>query len=109
MLKIFFAVDQSRTYLNRIAGYSSYEQSNYSEALRYMNQLFAKLPADRILKKRLCVFGSYPCKKNSGYSKTLAELDKDNAELAKIKEKNESLKGPAKEKDKVSEEPLTAK
>ncbi len=104
-----FAVDQSRTYLNRIAGYSSYEQSNYSEALRYMNQLFAKLPADRILKKDYVYLARILVRKNSGYSKTLAELDKDNAELAKIKEKNESLKGPAKEKDKVSEEPLTAK
>jgi tetratricopeptide (TPR) repeat protein len=103
-----FAVDQSRTYLNRIAGYSSYEQSNYSEALRYMNQLFEKLPADRILKKDYVYLARILVKKNSGYAKMLAELDKANAELAKIKEKNESLKGP-KEKDKISEEPLTAK
>lgn len=103
-----FAVDQSRTYLNRVAGYSSYEQGEYANALKYMNELFEKLPADRILKKDYIYLARIILKKNQNYPKALAELDKANAELAKLKEKNEALKGP-KEKEKVSEEPLTAK
>lgn len=104
-----FAVDQSRTYLNRIAGYSSYEQGEYANALKYMKELFDKLPADRILKKDYVYLARIIIKKNSNYSKALAELDKTKAELEKLKEKNEALKGSAKEKEKVSEEPLTAK
>ncbi len=102
-----FAVDQSRTYLNRVAGYSSYEQGNYADALNFMNQLFEKLPADRILKKDYIYLARIIIKKNQNYPKLLAEFDKANAELTKLKEKNEALKGP-KEKEKVSEEPLTA-
>jgi tetratricopeptide (TPR) repeat protein len=103
-----FAVDQSRTYLNRVAGYSSYEQGNYDDALNFMNQLFEKLPADRILKKDYIYFARIILKKNQNYPKLLAELEKARTELDKLKEKNEALKGP-KEKERVSEEPLTAK
>jgi len=104
-----FAVDKSRTYLNRIAGYSSYEQGNYAEALKYMDKLFAQLPADRILKKDYIYYARIIIKKNLNYPKLLGELDKANAELAKVKEKNEALKGPAKEKEKVDEAPFAAK
>jgi len=37
------AVDKSRTYLYRLAGYSNYELKNYAEALKYMDKLFAEL------------------------------------------------------------------
>ncbi len=104
-----FAVDQSRTYLNRIAGYSCYEQGNYPQALTYMDRLFSTLPADRILKKDYIYYARILIKKNQNSPKMLGELDKANAELAKVKEKNESLKGAAKEKEKVDEAPLTAK
>ena len=103
-----FAVDKSRTYLNRIAGYSSYEQGNYAAALTYMDRLFENLPADRILKKDYIYYARILVKKNDNYPKVVTELEKANAELAKVKDKNEGLKG-AKEKDKVSEEPLIAK
>lgn len=104
-----FAVDKSRTYLNRIAGYSCYEQGDYTKALSYMDRLFAELPADRILKKDYIYYARIIMKKNENYPKMLGELDKANAELAKVKEKNEALKGPAKDKEKVSEEPYVAK
>lgn len=104
-----FAVDQSRNYLNRIAGYSCYEKQDYEKALAYMDKLFETLPADRILKKDYTYYARILMKKNQGNSKVLADLDKANAELTKIRDKNESLKGPAKEKEKVNEAPLVAK
>jgi tetratricopeptide (TPR) repeat protein len=104
-----FAVDKSRTYLNRIAGYSSYEQGNYAAAITYMDHLFAELPADRILKKDYIYYARSIIKKNQNFPKLLGELDKANTELAKVKEKNEALKGPAKDKEKVDEQPYIAK
>ena len=104
-----FAVDKSRTYLNRIAGYSAYEQGNYVEAQKYMDRLFENLPSDRLLKKDYIYYARIIMKKNQNYPKLQSDLEKANAELAKVREKNESLKGPAKEKDKVSEEPYLTK
>jgi tetratricopeptide (TPR) repeat protein len=104
-----FAVDQSRTYLNRIAGYSSYEMGNYAQALVYMDRLFVNLAADRILKKDYIYYAHILVKKNQDYPKIYAELEIANEDLAKQKEKTESLKGPAKEKERANEEPLAAK
>ncbi|BBE19391.1 tetratricopeptide repeat family protein [Aquipluma nitroreducens] len=104
-----FAVDKSRTYLNRVAGYSCYEQGDYAKALTYMNNLFAQLPADRILKKDYIYYARIIMKNNEDYGKELGDLEKAKADLAKVQEKNEALKGAAKEKEKVSEEPLVAK
>ncbi|MCK9640982.1 MAG: tetratricopeptide repeat protein [Prolixibacteraceae bacterium] len=104
-----FAIDQSRTYLNRLAGYSCYEQGNYVQALAYLDRLFATLPADQILPKDYIYYSRTLLKKNLNYSKLVTELERANTELTAIKEKNESLKGAAKEKDKVNEAPLTAK
>ena len=104
-----FAVDQSRTYLNRIAGYSCYEQGNYPQALIYMDRLFSTLHADLIIKKDYIYYARILIKKNQNYPKLLVELDKANAELTAVRGKNESLKGAAKEKEKVNEAPLAAK
>ncbi len=104
-----FAVDKSRTYLNRVAGYSCYEQGDFAKALTYMNNLFAQLPADRILKKDYVYYARIIMKNNENYAKDLGDLEKAKSDLAKVQEKNESLKGAAKEKEKVSEEPLVAK
>jgi tetratricopeptide (TPR) repeat protein len=104
-----FAVDKGRTYLNRIAGYSSYEQENYPEAFKYMTNLFANLPADRLIKKDYIYLARILMKKNQNYPKMAAELDKAKADLEKLKDKIESLKGPAKEKEKANEAALVAK
>lgn len=104
-----FAVDKSRTYLNRIAGYSSFEQGNYPAALTYMDKLFKELPADRILKKDYIYYARILMKKNQNYPKLAAELDKANSEMEKLRDKIDGLKGPAKEKEKANEAALVAK
>ena len=104
-----FALDQSRNYLNRIAGYSCYEKGDYVKALAYMERLFQTLPADRILKKDYIYLARILVKKNQNLPKMLVELDKANAELTSVREKIESLKGPAKEKEKANEAPLVTK
>jgi tetratricopeptide (TPR) repeat protein len=105
-----FAVDQSRTYLNRVAGYSAYEQGDYDKALKYLNQLLEKLgdDKDRILKKDYTYLARTYIKKNSNYVKLVADLERATNDLEKLKEKNEALKGP-REKERVSEDPLNAK
>jgi tetratricopeptide (TPR) repeat protein len=46
-----FKVDKSRTYMNRIAGYSAYEKTppDYDKALAYMETLFETVSPDRII------------------------------------------------------------
>jgi tetratricopeptide (TPR) repeat protein len=83
--------------------------ANYPQALVYMDKLFANLPADRILKKDYIYYARIIMKKNAGYPKLLVDLDKANADLTKEREKIESLKGPAKEKEKENEAPMVAK
>ncbi len=104
-----FAVDKSRTFLNRIAGYSCYEQGNFAQAIVYMDRLLSTLTADQILKKDYIYYARILMKKNLNNPKVLAELDKALTDLTNIRDKNESLKGAAKEKEKVNEAPLAAK
>jgi len=104
------AVDKSRTYLYRLAGFSNYELGNYAEALKYMDKLFAQLPADRLLKKDYIYYARILIKKNPDYSKWLGELDKAKAELAKAIDKDAAIKdGPAKDKAKADEDAMAAK
>ena len=53
------AVDKSRTYMNRIAGYSSYEKTppDYNKALTYMDELFRTVPSERTPVERLPLYG----------------------------------------------------
>jgi len=104
-----FAVDNSRAYLNRIAGYSECELGNYDEALSYMDKLFTSLPEDRIIKKDYTYLSRILLKKNANYTKQVIETDKQDAELAKMQEKySAAAKGPAKDKMKADIDALTA-
>jgi tetratricopeptide (TPR) repeat protein len=97
-----FAVDDSRTYMNRIAGYSEYEEGNYDQALNYMNRLFTSLPEDRLIKKDYIYLSKILLKKNQNYTKQVMEADKSETELGKMQEKLASLpKGAAKDKMKA--------
>jgi tetratricopeptide (TPR) repeat protein len=104
-----FAIDDSRTYMNRIAGYSAYEEGNYELGLQYMDKLFASLPADRIIKKDYIYYARILVKKNQNYLKSVIETDELVSDLADMKGKYPSLKSPAREKMKADMDALQLK
>ncbi|HAX92496.1 MAG TPA: hypothetical protein DCY25_00870 [Bacteroidales bacterium] len=70
------AVDQSRGYMNRLAGYSYYEKENpdYDKALTYMEKLFSVVDKDALLQKDHHYMARILVKKNQDYIKNLDEL-----------------------------------
>jgi len=72
-----FQVDKSRTYMNRIAGYSAYEKENadYDKALAYMETLFQTVAPERIIKKDYHYMARILLKKNQNYPKLVDELN----------------------------------
>jgi len=104
-----FAVDNSRTYMNRIAGYSAYEEGNFVLAAQYMDRLFANLSADRLIKKDWIYYARILARKNQDYSKHVIEADNESDELSKLQARYNALKSPAKEKAKAEIDALAAK
>ncbi|MGB8357442.1 MAG: tetratricopeptide repeat protein, partial [Bacteroidales bacterium] len=105
-----FAVDRSRTYMNRIAGYSAYEIGNYDLALKYMDQLFESLDKDRIIKKDYIYYARILTRKNQNYSKLVIETDNDEGDLTSMEGKYAALKtGPEKVKVNAAIDALKAK
>ena len=85
------AVDQSRTYMNRIAGYSSFDKKNpdYDKALEYMEKLFATVAPERIIKKDYQYMARILLARNQGYSKLVdsynslqPQLEREKARLS---------------------------
>jgi tetratricopeptide (TPR) repeat protein len=68
-----FQVDRSRTYMNRIAGYSSYEKDppDYTKALAYMETLFSSLTADRIIPRDYQYMARILIRKNATNATTI--------------------------------------
>lgn len=91
-----FNVDQSRTYLNRIAAYSSFEKTppDYDKALGYMDQLFKNLPEDRLIKKDYTYYAKILLKKNQGYPKMVQDTAKLDRDLQRYIERLEDAKKP---------------
>ena len=92
-----FAVDKSRTYMNRLAGYSSYEKkdANYAKSLFYMEELFRTLPEDRILWKDHHYMARILMKKNQNYTKMLDELSTLESQLEREKNRYADASTPA--------------
>jgi tetratricopeptide (TPR) repeat protein len=107
-----FQVDKSRTYMNRIAGYSCYEKNppDYDKALAYMETLFKTVTPERIIKKDYYYMARILLKKNQNYPKLLDELNGLKSQLDKEKAKL-SITTVAAEKAKVKAniDDLTAK
>lgn len=89
-----FKVDKSRTYMNRIAGYSSFEKNppNYDKAYSYMETLFATVAPERIIPKDYHYMAKILIKKNQNAPKIAddaadlrAQVEKDKSRLASVK------------------------
>jgi tetratricopeptide (TPR) repeat protein len=107
-----FLVDKSRTYMNRIAGYSCYEKNppDYDKALSYMETLFKTVAPERIIKKDYYYLARILLKKNQNYPKMLDELNSLKTQLDKEKTKyNISTNFNEKTKAKANVENLTAR
>ncbi len=84
-----FAVDQSKTYMNRVAGYSCYEKNppDYDKALAYMETLFKTVAPERIIQKDYLYLARILAKKNLGYPKMVEEMNSLKVQLEKAKTK----------------------
>ncbi|MBK7132661.1 MAG: tetratricopeptide repeat protein [Bacteroidales bacterium] len=84
-----FAVDQSRSYMNRIAGYSCYEKNppDYNKALAYMETLFKTVAPERIIQKDYLYLVRILSKRNLGYPKMVEDLNSLKSQLEKAKTK----------------------
>jgi tetratricopeptide (TPR) repeat protein len=96
-----FKVDKSRTYMNRIAGYSCYEKTppDYDKALAYMETLFETVSPERIIVKDYHYMARILVKKNLNAPKIADEaialkeqVEKDKAKAAATKVAAEKTK-----------------
>jgi tetratricopeptide (TPR) repeat protein len=97
-----FEVDKSRTYMNRIAGYSCYEKNppDYDKALSYMDELFRTVAPERIIAKDYQYLARILVKKNINSPKIADEAIALKAQLEKEKTKLASTTNAA-EKAKI--------
>ncbi|MCX6325877.1 MAG: carboxypeptidase-like regulatory domain-containing protein [Bacteroidia bacterium] len=105
------AVDKSRTYMNRIAGYSSFEKTppDYNKALSYMEELFRTVAPERILWKDYHYMARILVKKNQNYPKMVDELSGLEQQLEKEKSRYAAASTAEKAKIKVGVNDLTTK
>lgn len=84
-----FAVDKSRSYMNRIAGYSCYEKNppDYNKALAYMETLFKTVAPERIIQKDYLYMARILAKKNVVYPKMVDDLNSLKSQLERAKTK----------------------
>ena len=106
-----FKVDKSRTYMNRIAGYSCYEKNppDYNKALSYMETLFKTVAPDRIIKKDYYYMARILLKRNQNYPKVVDELNTAKSQLDKEKSKYSIASATEKTKLKPVIDGLSAK
>jgi len=105
------AVDNSRAYMNRLAGYSSYEKENpdYDKALLYMEKLFKTVSPEYILQKDYHYMARILLRKNQDYSKRVDELNTLKSQLDREKSRLATASAANKPKYQASVDELTAK
>ncbi len=103
------AVDKSRGYMNRLAGYSYYEKANpdYNKALSYMETLFKTVAPEYILQKDYYYLARILLKKNQNYPKMVEELNGLNSKLDREKSRLEAASAAEKAKYKGTVDDLT--
>ncbi len=105
------AVDKSRGYMNRLAGYSYYEKENpdYDKALSYMETLFTSVNPESILQKDHHYLARILVKKNQNYPKMADELASSKTLLDKEKSRLATATAANKPKYTASVDELTKK
>ena len=105
------AVDQSRGYMNRLAGYSYYEKENpdYDKALEYMEKLFKTVDKESIIQKDHHYMARILVKKNQNYPKMVDELTSLKNQLDKEKSRLAAATAANKPKFAASVDELTKK
>ena len=90
-----FAVDQSRTYMNRIAAYSCYEKedADLDKALDYIEALFQNLSSDNLIQKDYTYLAKILLKRNADYSKLLTDTLRVNNDLRRARRNLETARG----------------
>ncbi|HVN59531.1 MAG TPA: tetratricopeptide repeat protein [Bacteroidales bacterium] len=106
-----FKVDDTKAYLNRLAGFSAYEKkdADYNKALGYMEKLFAKVSPELIIKRDYLYLARILLKKNQNYANILKDKDKQTAALEKEKTRFAGATAAEKPKIKPGIDTLTAK
>ncbi len=109
-------VDRSRSYLNRLLGYSYFDKQDpdYEKAYEYMEKLFQSVSEDRVLWKDHYYMARIIIKMNPDYAKKVADLNaakqqsdanRNNAELkAKYDELQAAMDKTNKDLDRAFEE-----
>jgi len=105
------AVDKSRGYMNRLAGYSYFEKDNpdYDKALSYMETLFKTVDPDLFLQKDHHYMARILLKKNQNYTKLVDELNGLKPQLEREKSRLATATAPNKPKFQASVDELTGK
>jgi tetratricopeptide (TPR) repeat protein len=105
------AIDDSRSFLNRLAGYSYYEKKNpdYEKAQYYMEQLFNTVSEERILWKDHHYMARILMNKNQNYPKMIDELNSIQKQLDKETSRYSSASSAMKSKIKPALDELTGK
>jgi tetratricopeptide (TPR) repeat protein len=106
-----FKVDKSRTYMNRIAGYSCYEKNppDYEKARSYMEALFKGLAPERLIQKDYLYTARIITKINQNYPKKLDDLNALKSQLEKEKAKTTTGTAADKAKAKANVDDLNSK
>jgi len=105
------AVDKSRGYMNRLAGYSYFEKENpdYEKALSYMETLFKTVDPGLILQKDHHYMARILLKKNQNYTKLVEELNSLKPQFDREKSRLATATAPNKPKFQASVDELTGK
>jgi tetratricopeptide (TPR) repeat protein len=82
-----FAVDKTKTYLNRLAAYSCYEKkdADYVKAQAYMETLFRDLSPELLIKRDYLYMAKILLRKNLTYPRTVADRDRYDNQLDRDK------------------------
>ena len=105
-----FKIDDSRTYMNRIAGYSAYEEGDYDLALSYMDKLFSTLDPEHLIKKDYIYLARILVRRNQDVVKMSIEADNSAGDLNKLEAQYAAMKeGAAKMKAKADIDALKSR